>query len=108
MPEEATYDVVIHGIPLEEDLALLQQQLDFDRSKGASLIRVERLTNKKGELSLALKLTFSGSCPLSVHLKEGETTFRYRTEAYAKPLILFRITNTCIYCISSWVSFLKY
>ena len=55
MPEETTYDVVIHGIPVEEDLACLQVTLKYDRSKGAALIRVERLKNKRGAPSTADK-----------------------------------------------------
>jgi hypothetical protein len=85
MPGETTYDVVIHGISMEEDLSTLQHRLDFDRSKGASLVAVDRLPNKKREPSTALKLTFAGACPLEVYLREEDLTIKYKTETYVKP-----------------------
>jgi hypothetical protein len=38
MPGETTYDVVVHGISMEEDLSTLQHRLDFDRSRGYPLL----------------------------------------------------------------------
>ena len=69
IPEETTYDV-IHGISVKEDLAFLQETLEYDRSKWAALIRVERLKNKRGAPSTAIKLTFSGTCPLRVFIHD--------------------------------------
>jgi hypothetical protein len=47
LPQVRLYEVVIHGIPLEEYLAELQQKLEYDRFDGASLVRVGRLQNKR-------------------------------------------------------------
>jgi hypothetical protein len=63
LPQERLYQVVIHGIPLEEDLAEFHHKLEYDGSDRASLVRVDRLQNKHRQDSGAVKLTFAGGGP---------------------------------------------
>jgi hypothetical protein len=60
LPQGRLYEVFKHGIPLEEDLSEFQHKLEYDRSEGASLVRVGRLQNKRMQDSGAVKLTFAG------------------------------------------------
>ena len=85
LPQERLYEVVIHGIPLEEDLAEFQHKLEYDRSDGASLVRVDRLQNKHRQDSGAVKLTFAGGCPIIVSIAGEGTEIVYRTETYVHP-----------------------
>ena len=84
MPEETTYDVVIHGIPLEEDLACLQETLEYDRSKGVALIRVVCLKSKTGARSMAIKLTLLSTCPLRVFVRKEGAALEFKIETYVK------------------------
>lgn len=64
LPSEIqTYNVVIHGVPLEENLENFKSNLRFDTSRGACLIGIARLQNKFKKESRAVSLNFSGTCP---------------------------------------------
>jgi hypothetical protein len=74
LPQERLYEVVIHGTPLEEDLTEFQHKLEYDRSDGASLVRVDRLQNKRRQDFGAVKLTFAGGgCPITVSIADEGT-----------------------------------
>lgn len=84
-----TFDVVIHGVPLDENLVEFQNQLVYDCSNGACLVGAARLQNKYKQNSRAVKLTFSGSCPLEVRL--ANTSIPFRTETCATPVEVFQV-----------------
>lgn len=71
-----TNKVVIHGVPLDENLKNVQRQLDYASSKGACLVGAARLQNKYKQNSREVELTFSGSCPLEVRLINTSISFK--------------------------------
>ena len=79
LPEEMTYEVVVHGISVDDDLSSFQNW-NMTCLRGSQFIKVERLKQKSSSLHNSKALSFAGSYPDIVCIWEEGQLINNKTE----------------------------